>query len=674
MWLKRGSLAAVFILLAFFVYALDIQNKLSSSFYVLLPDGDSKETLLLYQTIEHAQHVVLAAKSEDMPQILEKIERLKGYGKLSSEESLNFSKEYRFYLASMPETLPNYEQIKEKLANLKQELLEGFALNIDKNDPLYLFKDTKTTTVLPSIEGFETSTVFKLDITPDEYKEYYNALLDIAKDKEAFIFSPFFYQVENAKIFSSQVKFILSLSAIILALLYLYWLKQPILLICVILTLLSAGVFSQVVAALIWNEISLYSLIFAAAVGTISIDYMFHYYILGLYKKPSFSKSVFFGFFTTFATFIALSLVNFTLISQIALTSAAALLFAYLSFAFIYPYLGFGEAKNGGFEFEGKKILNPLFVCIASLVIIILSPLWMRFDYDIKALDIKNHSLDAKAEMINSANQTAVLLKADSLDELIQKAKLLQKQGAVFSAASLLGEKEYQQKLSKMKEFDFASLKNNINAAALSLGFKSGYFDNAYPNALLYPKAPFYPKEFLSGSQIIQFKDKFYASGYYAGGKNSDITEVSSARLFEKELLQVRKELIFAGCFTVVLIVLITLFAARKAFLKAFGFIFAPLAFCLCIFIFTEITILHVFMLVIVAAMSVDYGIYSVSGGGKKVKKAICYSLLSTVAGFGVLAFSFISSMRAVGITALCACFMIMILLYFMKAKNEIDT
>jgi hypothetical protein len=672
--LKRSSLAAIFILLAVFVYTLDIKDKLSSSFYVLLPEGNSKETLLLYQTIEHAQYVVLAAK--DMAQMLEKIERLKGYGKLSSEENLNFLKEYRFYLADTPEVLPNHEQIKERLANSKQELLEGFTLQIDKDDPLLLFKSTKTAASFPFIEGFDTSAVFKLNIAPNEYEKYYDALLDIVENREAFVFSPFFYQVENAKIFASQVKFILFVSMAVLALLYLYWLKQPALLICVILTLLSAAAFSQIIAALIWNEISLYSLIFSAAVSAVSIDYMFHYYILGLYKKPSFSKNVFLGFFTTFAAFAALSLVNFTLISQIALTSAAALLFAYLSFAFIYPHLGFGETKRRRFDFNGKKLLSPIFICIVSLIIIILSSFWIRPNYDIKSLDIKNYSLDAKAKMVNSANQTAILLKADSLDELIQKAKLLQKQGAVLSAASLLSTNEYRQKLSKIKALDFASLKENITAAALLVGFKKDYFNNAYADTLLYPKPPVYTKEFLSGNQIMQFKDKFYASGYYTGGGliEDDVTAINSAHLFEKELMQIREELIFAGGFIAILIILTIIFAARKAFFRVFSFILTPLAFCLCIFIFTEITILHIFMLVIIAAMSVDYGIYSISKGGEKVKEAICYSLLSTVAGFGVLALSSIASMRAIGITALCACFTIMILLYFMETENEANT
>ncbi|MDR1614990.1 MAG: hypothetical protein LBS26_05430 [Campylobacteraceae bacterium] len=673
MWLKRGSLAALFVLLISLVYTLDIKDKFSASFDILLPESSSKDALLIYQTIEHGQYVVLAAK--DTAQIVKQIEQLQGYEKLSNKQSLDFLEEYRFYTANIPKTLPNYEQIKENLTNFKKELLEGFTFQIDKNDPLFLFKETKKTATLPSIEGFETSVIFKLNISPNEYEKYYDALFDIVKDKNVFIFSPFFYHVENAKTFSLQVKIILSLSAVILALLYLYWLRKPALLISVILTLLSAAAFSQIVASFIWSEISLYSLIFSAAASTISIDYMFHYYVLGLYNRPSFSKSVFLGFFTTFASFIALSLVNFTLISQIALTSAAALMFSYVSFAFIYPHLGFGEAKSNKFKFNGKKILNPFFVCGGSLIIIILSPIWLDPNYDIKALDIKNPSLDAKADMLNYANQSAILLKADSLDELIQKAKKLQKQGAVLGAASLLSESEYQQKLSSMRELDFISLKNNINAIAPLLGFKKGYFDDAYATALLYPKAPFYEKEFLRSRQIMQIEDKFYASGYYGGLiEEGDITVINSAHLFEKELLQIEEEIILSGVFIAVLIILTIFFAARKDALKAFSFVLAPLALCFCIFIFTKITIIHIFMLIIVAAMSVDYGIYSVSEGGKKVKEAIYYSLLSTIAGFGVLAVSSIASMRAIGITALCACFMIMILLYFMETKNEIDT
>jgi hypothetical protein len=675
MWLKRGSLAALFILLVSLVYTLDIQNRLSSSFYILLPESSSKETLLIYQTIENAQYVIVAAN--DTAQIIEQIKELKGYEKLSDKQSLNFLQQYRFYITDMPETLPNHEQVKENLASLKKELLEGFALQIDKNDPLSLFKETKTAAALPSIEGFETSVVFKLNISPNEYEEYYNALFDIVKNRDVFIFSPFFYHVENAKIFSLQVKIILSLSAVILALLYLYWLRKPALLVSVILTLLSAAAFSQIAASFIWSEISLYSLIFSAAVSTISIDYMFHYYVLGLYKKPSFSKSVFLGFFTTFAAFTALSLVNFPLISQIAFTSAAALLFSYISFAFVYPHLEFGEAKNNNFGFNSKKVLSPFFVCAVSLIIIVLSPLWIESNYDIKSLDIKNRSLDAKADMVNSANQTAVLLEADSLDELIQKAKTLQKQGAVLGVASLISESEYRQKLSNMRELDFISLKNSINVVASLLGFKEGYFDNAYAPALLYPDAPSYEKEFLRSRQIMQIGDKFYASGYYRGGnltQASGVTQINSAHLFEKELLKVKEELILAGGFIIALIILTILFAARKDALKAFSFVSAPLAVCLCIFIFTEITILHIFMLVIIAAMSVDYGIYSVLGGGKKVKEAIYYSLLSTIAGFGVLAVSSIASMRAIGVTALCACFTIMILLYFMEIRDETDT
>jgi hypothetical protein len=671
MWLKRGSLLAVFILLLLSLWALDVKSKLSASFSALLPQGSSKETLLIYNTINQAQYVVLAAKGTDLAQMLWQIEQLKGYESIRQNEIL----EHRFYLAEIPEALPNFEQIKEKLTVLKKELLDGFTFAMDKDDPLSLFKNTRMLSAAPMIEGFEQTIAFKLNIAPNQYKEYYDKLLNIAEANNAFVFSPFFYQVENAEIFAFQVKFILFISMAVLALLYLYWLRQPALLICVILTLLSAAAFSQIIAALIWSEISLYSLIFAAAVSSVSIDYMFHYYVLGFYKKYTFSKTVFLGFLTTFAAFAALGLVNFTLISQIALTSASALVFAYVSFVFIYPHLGFDRTDKNRFDFKVKRVLNPLLVCMASLIIITLSPLWLRFDYDIKALDIKNDSLDAKAKLVNFANQTTVLLQANLLDELIQKAKLLRQYGVTLNAASLLDTDEYHQKLSKIQKLDFASFKNNLNNAAASLGFKKSYFDNSYDDSLLYPNPPSYEKEFLLANQIVHFGDKFYALGYTTQSvMEEDIIEVNSVRLFKKELLNARNELVLAGGFTVIFIVAALIFAARKDFFRALSFVCTPLAVCLCIFIFIKVTILHIFILILIVAISVDYGIYAASGGGKKIKEAICYSLFSTIAGFGALSASSIASMRSIGITALCACFTVMILLYFMGTKDEADT
>jgi predicted exporter len=671
MWLKRSSLLAIFILLLLSLQTLDVKSKLSASFSAILPQGGSKETLLIYNALNQSQYVVLAAKRADLARILPQIEQLKGYESVRQ----NKMSEYRFYLADTPETLPNYEQIRERLAALKKELLDGFTFTIDKNDPLLLFENAHTLSAMPAIEGFEQTIAFKLNIAPSQYQEYYDKLSNIAEKNGAFVFSPFFYQVENAAIFSSQVKFILFLSTLILLFLYIYWLRQPVLLACVILTLLSAAAFSQVAAAFIWSEISLYSLIFAAAVSSVSIDYMFHYYVLGLYEKRAFSKTVFLGFLTTFGAFMALGFVSFTLISQIALTSAAALAFAYISFAFIYPHLGFGQINGNRFDFKTKRVLNPLLICMVSLAIIVLSPLWLRFDYDIKALDIENDSLDAKAKLVNSANQNVILLQANSLDGLIQKAKLLYQKETVLNAALLLGADEYHQKLSQIQKLDFASLKNDINNAASSLGFKKGYFDNSYNDSLLYPKSPVYEKEFLLANQIVHLDDKFYALGYTTQKITEEgVVEVNSARLFEKELLNARGELILAGGLTVVFIIGALIFAVRRDFLRALSFVVTPLAVCLCISVFTKITILHIFILVVIIAISVDYGIYAAVERRKKVKEAICYSLFSTIAGFGALAASSISSMRDIGIMTLCACLTIMILLYFMGTKDEINT
>ncbi|MDR2635237.1 MAG: hypothetical protein LBC08_00230 [Campylobacteraceae bacterium] len=679
MWLKKGSIAAVFVLLLLLIVFFDIQERISVSFYTLLPESESKKALLIYEKINKSQEVVLAANGTQFDEIVQKISMLEKYEdiRLSSSKIGDFTSKYLFYMQDMPTSLPNEGEVYEKLSNLKNDLLNGFGFTVNKNDPLSLFSPRKNHITAPNIDGFSHTFAFRLNITPQEYEEYYDKLHEIAK--EAYLFSPFFYQVENSRAFKSQAKFILGLSAVILGLLYIYWLRKPSLFIFSCLTLLSSAAFAQLIAAIIWREISIFSLIFSAAVSTISIDYMFHYYLHDMYgSKKGFSKPVFYGFATTFITFLALGFVNFTLISQIAVTAAMSLLFAYLCFAFVYPHLGFGDVSARGFKLKTKSLLPPTLLCICSIFIILSSFFWVRVNFDIKSLNVKNDALEQKQELLSKSfnNQTAILISADTLDELIEKSKTL-KDG--FAPASLLlSQKEYEARYNELNGLDFAHLRENIAFYADKLGFKKDFFRNAYSDEMLTLPLPVYEDEFLNDNilKIMKLEDKIYAVGFY--DKNSadlsnekDFTLIDSVTLFQKELQNVAKELIIVAIFAAFLIVFVIMLCAKKDFARAFSFVLTPLGACSLIFIFIPMNVLHIFMLVIVLAISVDYGIYSVCLANERTNEAIYYSLLSTIAGFGVLAFSSILALQAIGITALCAAFTVMILLYFNKAKDE---
>jgi predicted exporter len=676
MWLKRGSLVAVFALLLLFIVLFDIQKRITVSFYALLPESSSKEALLIYQKIEKSQEVILAANGTRFDEILQKISILKGYETLGlSPQMSDFTNKYLFYLQDAPTFLPNDNEVYEKLSKLKSDLLNGFRFGVNKNDPLSLFLPHENHISAPHINGFEYTSVFRLNIMPEEYEQYYDELHKIAG--ETYLFSPFFYQVENSRAFKFQAKFILGLSAAILGLLYIYWLRKPSLLFFSCLTLLSSTAFAQLVAGMIWREISLFSLIFSAAVSTISIDYMFHYYLHDMYgNKKGFSKPVFYGFSTTFIAFIALGFVNFTLISQIAITAASSLLFAYMCFVFIYPHLKFGDAKLRRFKFKTKNLLSYSSVCICSILIILSSVFWIKFDFDIKSLDVKNSNLEQKQELLSQSldNQTIILISANTLDELIEKSKTLKEGFAPISL--LLSQKEYKEKYGKLSKLDFASLRKNIAFHANKLGFKNGFFDDAYSDKMLVLPPPIYTDEFLNDNilKVTKSKDKIYAVGFYDKGKanllnDDNILAVDSVSLFQKELKNVAKELVIVAIFIAFLIVSVIVFFTKRDFMRAFSFVLTPLATCSLIFIFIPINVLHIFMLVIVLATSVDYGIYSVCSNKERTNEAIHYSLFSTIAGFGVLAFSSILALQAIGITALCATFSIMALLYFSKVK-----
>ncbi|MDR0408268.1 MAG: hypothetical protein LBH45_05100 [Campylobacteraceae bacterium] len=675
MWLKRGSLVVVFILLLLLIVLFDVQKRISVSFYTLLPEGNSKEALLIYQKINKSQEVILAANGMQFDEILQKISMFKGYETLYlSPQISDFVNRYFFYLQNAPNSLPNSDEIYEKLSKLRNDLLNGFVFEINKNDPLSLFSSHQNYISAPNIEGFEHTFVFRLNITPEEYEQYYDELHKIAEG--AYLFSPFFYQVENSRGFKLQAKLILGLSAVILGLLYIYWLKKPSLLFFSCLTLLSSTAFAQLMAGIIWREISIFSLIFSAAVSTISIDYMFHCYLHDMYgDKKGFSKPVFYGFATTFIAFLVLGFVNFTLISQIAITAASSLLFAYVCFAFIYPHLEFGNVELRRSEFRTKNIFSPALICVCSILVIIFSPFWIKFNFDIKSLDIKNSDLEQKQELLSRSlnNQTAILISSDTFDELIESSKAL-KDG--FAPASLLlSQKEYEAKYDELSRLDFASLRKNIAFYANKLGFKKGFFDNAYSDEMLILPPPVYGDEFLNDNtlKIMKSKDKVYAAGFYDKNRanllsKDNILVVDSVSLFHKELKSVIKELAAVAIFIVFLITFTIVVSSKRDFMRAFSFVLVPLAACFLMFIFIPINVLHIFMLVIILAISVDYGIYSVCSTTRTIK-AIYYSLFSTIAGFGVLAFSSILALQSIGITALCAAFSIMILLRFEKAK-----
>jgi predicted exporter len=83
---------------------------------------------------------------------------------------------------------------------------------------------------------------------------------------------------------------------------------------------------------------------------------------------------------------------------------------------------------------------------------------------------------------------------------------------------------------------------------------------------------------------------------------------------------------------------------------------------------FVSVNIMHLFSLIILVAIGIDYGIYmSNSSKPRNTMLAISYSLLSTFAAFGVLIFSSIVALNSIGVVISLGCGAIFILIKVMR-------
>lgn len=264
------------------------------------------------------------------------------------------------------------------------------------------------------------------------------------------------------------------------------------------------------------------------------------------------------------------------------------------------------------------------------------------------------------------------MIKASSINALIQKAKFLKQEIPSVETVwtKLVDTKNLQ--LYDNKEEDLSSLRQKLQTSAQNLGFKKGYFKEAYhlPKTFLN-----YDKAMIKSFNIPLLHIKKHYLGYahiakkdYTKALEYDFVQSLSLKaLFEKQMQEQMQSIIFLGLLSLVVIFLLLFFITQKSLLYALSFLLFPMAMVAIYGYFIALNILHIFMLFIIVAISIDYAIYLSNEADRRTKQAIHYSLLSTFAGFGVLVFSSIASLYALGIIATMGIVGIFILLTILQ-------
>ena len=613
----------------------------------------------------------------------------------SKIEISDYMKENYYLLSDFKGMVLDEKNIELKVKALKSSLLDAlFYTPVDKNDPFKLFTFNLNTQSKMTKDGFltlgERGYLLTVELSAklsnmEDAQNIEAKLSNYFKDKEEVLaFSTLFFTAQNSKIIKSSVHTILYISFALLVLLFFITLRDYKLLLANSITLASSIFFALALSTYIFTELSIFVLAFGAAISSMSVDYLFHNYFHGQYKKRGINYSILWAFLTTILGFFMLSFVAFPLIKQLAVFAMLSLSFSYFQFTFLYPYLKL-EPKEKRLNILGitklKHFLPTKLVFVFSVLSIVYAGSNLQFDYNFQNLDYENKELKVKQKIIEDAmpSKVTILMKGDTLDELIVRAKELENK--ILSANSFvsfaLSQDEVEEKLATFEDYDFSTLNKLLNKSANEVGFKEGYFSEAYKftNNISTNYSPNIEVFKSLGYEVLKRDGRFYSVATIDSkdvglfNPSDGLLLMNSATLLSSSLAKMFDSLLFYLFISFSSIVLIIFFVVRQKVVLALNFILFPMAMILLYLSFMQVNIMHLFSMIVIVVAGIDYGIYMSKENSSRTNEAILYSLLTTFSGFGILVLSGIGAIHSIGEVISIGIVSILVLILFLKSK-----
>ncbi len=687
--IKNYTVLFIFLTLVSLVVYFNAYAKISTSLESVLIDGDKKELLKKFNEFSFSKKLMVFTDNlNEINRVDKALLENKNIRLYSADNNKmqEYQKEYALFIDDV--YIDNID-VNGSLLEIKNNLLGAeFFYFVDRADPLSIIKKNTLDNHFVyenahlAIKDIGYISIFEIDgrvNSLDEYEKLYDFIDAI--DSDAKIFSPIFYFVENSRAIKSDVNRIVLISTLLLILLYIVIIRDIKILLNALLTLGSSMLFALLISSFIFDEISIFVVVFGISVSSVAIDYMFHHYVHGEYSHSSgFNKDVFFGMLTTVSAFFILSNVSYDLIKQFSYFTIFTLSFSYIIFAFLFKYIGFEYRDDGLIKIKTLNLLPPKYLFLTSLVIIIFLFLNFKFDTNIKNLDVENIKLDELKEFfvknLSQEESVAFLIKSNSIDGLIESAKKLKDIEVASNFQKLVSDSEIEKRVEELKNIGIDTIKQEIKISSKELGFRDDYFSLAYDYD---KKAPIYSIEYLNelGFEIIGLNGEYISYIVVPKNKLDDIKRFSFLEdmrvetIFYDSLDDVKNSLIIYGFLCVLFIVSIVFISYKKSLFIYLAFIFFPFSMILSINLFASLNILHIFILFIILSISIDYGIYIGSKKqNKNTNKAVVYSILTTFAGFGVLIFSNINALFSIGLASSVGVLSILFLLIFLKRRE----
>lgn len=682
----------------------------------ILPDDNATRTLSLSNRFDSSKKLFVLVRGFE-EKSLEKAAKIQAIlEKQKSVESVFFNvtdisprvqsylADNHYYLSDFNTTPFSSEGIGQRLNETAQSIFSGNAyMSLDTQDPLNLFTQIPIVSatmkggylIVPG-EGYcliasISPSISDLEGSRQMYDEVMGAL-SVYKD-DIVVFSPNFYSVENSAFIKNDVQNITFITFIILIAVYFTLLRNKSLLLFSITTLVVSAIVALIAVKGIFGEVSILVVAFGAGIASIAEDYLFMLFLNDDYRYRRFNKQVFYGFMATEAGLLSLVWIDFPLIAQLALFAAISLGVSYSIFAFFFHKLEFYQTKHSTKEsliYErmlSMRRIPPAVFLVASAAMIAYALPRISFDPNFRHLDYQNEKLISSETLFNTTlggDKIPVLISAKTLEELLRFSEQLHT--AVpksFSIANLaVSGHKGQMREAEIKAFDFPHIKQELESSAIAAGFRPGTFSDSYSdlqNLHPYKMDEQAIKEL--GIELLRHDGLISTIGYIDEADLGGIKGFAFAKpIIGRELLSQSATAAleqFKSFFAIasLALLLMVVIATRRQALYAINFLLFPVASILCMLSFLDgYNIMHMFALFLMMIYGIDYGIYLSKGGNSGTMRAVIYSSITTFAGFGILIFSEVPAVYAIGESTLVG-LLSLFLLFFQKnyASKEPD-
>ncbi len=588
-----------------------------------------------------------------------------------SQKAMDYIASNWYYLADFKATPLTQEDVQKRVETIAEELTtNALYSSINTADPMALFNmdglgisagENENLTlgdkgyllvasIKPNIGDIKNSTLLKSEV--DSVLEDY---------PDAIVFCPNFYSVENSAYIKQDVQRITLISIIIIVFVYFILMRNITMLVFSITTLILSALLAVSATQFIFKDVSILVFAFGVGIASIAEDYLFMLFLNDDYRKKRFNYEVFWGFITTEAGLLLLSIINFPLISQLSIFAAISLSISYVIFVFIFPRLEFYKQKRGK-NIQIGGIIPPIVITVISLGIIAITSVNLNFDTNFRHLDYQNQKLLKSEDIFKNVSlnsKTPILIYAKSIDGLIEKAneikKILPNSYTVSTIAK--SQEEIQARKKTFDNYDFKHLRTYLERSAPQAGFRKGLFDESYKE--IDNLQPYnLDKEALKslGIEIIKDNTGYISLGYIDSKDDAKISTIENIKIVDAssilkesalKSLESMRNILFI---TIALITLLIVLVTKKRSIYAINFILFPLAIIL-LFLSLKgsFNIMHIFAIFFIAIYGVDYGIYLSKQNISESIKAVFFSCITTFAGFGILSFSDVSALSSIG-------------------------